>query len=80
MGSLLISVITGAIIGWVGSLVMRTDTSAGIIGDIGVGAFSGVVAALALTSGYLLDALLAAALGATFVTGAHALVRHSQDA
>ena len=78
MGSVLISVITGAIIGWIGSLVMRTDSQAGIVADIGVGAFSGLVAALALsTSGYLLDTFLAAALGAMLVVGAVALVRRA---
>ena len=78
MESVLISIITGAIIGWIGSVVMRTDTQVGILGDIGVGTFSGLVAAVALANDYLLDTFLAAALGAMLVVGALALVRRSE--
>ena len=80
MGSVLISIITGAIIGWIGSVVMRTDTQSGIVTDVGLGAFGGLVAALALsTSGYLLDDFLAAALGAMFLVGALVVVRRFTD-
>jgi uncharacterized membrane protein YeaQ/YmgE (transglycosylase-associated protein family) len=67
MTTALLSLLTGTVLGWIGSLVMRTDTQAGILTDIGIGAFSGLVAALALTSDYALDAFLAAALGAMVI-------------
>ena len=79
MGSVLIAIVTGAVIGWIGSVVMQTDTQAGIFGDIGVGAFSGLVAAMALAPDYLLDSFLSAALGAMLVVGALSVLRRSQD-
>ena len=78
MESVLVSIITGAIIGWIGSVVMGTDTQIGILSDIAVGIFSGLVAAVALANDYLLDTFLTAALGAMMVVGALALVRRSE--
>ena len=75
MVAAVIAILTGTIIGWIGSLAMRTDTQKGILGDIGAGSFSGLVSALALASNYRLDAVLAAALGAILVVGAIALMR-----
>ena len=77
--SVIISLITGAVVGWIGSLVMETDTSAGILGDIGFGAFTGVIVAFVVTSGYLLDSFLAAAFAATLVLGILALARRSAE-
>ena len=79
MGAVLIAIATGAIIGWIGALVMETDTEAGILGDIGVGTFSGLVAAMALADDYLLENFLAAALGAMLIVGALVFLRRSQD-
>lgn len=79
MTTVLLPIITGTILGWIGSLVMRTDTQAGILTDIGVGAFSGLVAALALTSDYAFDAVLASALGAMVILSAVAFVRRSRE-
>ena len=79
MGSVLIAVITGAIIGWIGSVVMRTDSQAGILGDIGLGSFCGLVATVALSQGFLLDAFLTAALAAMLVSGTLAILRRSEE-
>lgn len=79
MGSLIISISTGAIIGWIGSLVMQTDTSAGILGDIGLGALTGGIVAFALTSGYLLDSFIAAAFAAILMLGVLALARRAAE-
>ena len=75
MGSALIAILTGAIIGWVGSVAMETDSQAGILSEIGVAAFSGLIAALALGQDYTLDRFLAAALGAIIIIGTLALAR-----
>ena len=79
MGSLIISFITGAVIGWIGSVVMQTDSSGGILGDIGLGAFTGVLVAFAVTSGYPLDSFLAAAFAATLVLSTVALARRAAE-
>jgi uncharacterized membrane protein YeaQ/YmgE (transglycosylase-associated protein family) len=78
MTTVLLSLLTGTILGWIGSVVMRTDTQAGILADIGTGAFSGLVAALALTSDYPFDAVLASTLGAIVILSAVAFVRRSR--
>lgn len=78
MGSVLIAVITGAIIGWLGSVVMRTDSRAGILGDIGLGSFCGL-ATVALSQDFLLDAFLTAALAAMLVIGTLAILRRSEE-
>ena len=75
MMTAVLALVTGALLGWIGSLWMRTDTNAGILTDIGIGAFSGLVAALALTTDYPFDACLAAALGAMAILSAVAFVR-----
>jgi hypothetical protein len=54
---------------------MQTDSQAGILGDIGLGAFSGLIAALALGQDYTLDRFLAAGLGTTLIVGTLALAR-----
>lgn len=51
MIDLLVWIIVGAIAGWLASLVMRTNTSQGLLGDIIVGIIG------ALIGGFLLDAL-----------------------
>lgn len=79
MESVLIAVVTGAIVGWIGSVVMGSDSQAGILGDIGVGTFSGVVAAVALAQDYVVDSFLSSALAALLVVGALALLRRSEE-
>lgn len=54
----------GALIGWMGSLALRTDTSQGILADIAVGAAGGVFLPLLLGTSATFDRLIAAALGA----------------
>jgi uncharacterized membrane protein YeaQ/YmgE (transglycosylase-associated protein family) len=51
MIDLLVWIIVGAVAGWLASLVMRTNTSQGLLGDIIVGIIG------ALIGGFLLDAL-----------------------
>lgn len=48
---LLVWIIVGAVAGWLASLVMRTNSSQGLLGDIIVGIVG------ALIGGFLLDAL-----------------------
>lgn len=79
MTSVLIAILTGAIIGWIGSVAMRTDSQAGILTDIAAGTFSALVAAVALAQDYLLDSFLTAAVGAMLIVGALALLRRSEE-
>lgn len=59
-----VSLVVGAVIGWLGSLAMRTGTRAGILLDIAVGAAAGILGPLLFGSDYLFDVVLAAALAA----------------
>jgi uncharacterized membrane protein YeaQ/YmgE (transglycosylase-associated protein family) len=54
----------GAIIAWIGSVVMRKDTQGGILLYIAMGAVGGVVGPLIVFAGSLFHSALAAALGA----------------
>ena len=56
------SLLLGGLVGWIGSLVMRTDTSEGIFLDIVAGAIGAVAAALLLAESTF-DSLMAGCLG-----------------
>ena len=56
------SLLLGALIGWIGSLVMRTDSSPAILVDICVGIL-GAVASAWLLGATTFDALMASYLG-----------------
>jgi uncharacterized membrane protein YeaQ/YmgE (transglycosylase-associated protein family) len=58
------SLLLGALIGWVGSLVMRTQSSEGILVDIVVGAIGAGALAVLLGNRSTFDSLLAGYLGA----------------
>ena len=69
--------LAGALIGWIGSLVMRTDTSQGIWADIAAGAAGGVFLPLVLDTSSTFDRLIAAALGALLaLTLTHGIRRY----
>lgn len=53
----------GALIGWIGSLVMRTDTSAGILLDLAAGLLGAIPFAALLGNGSTFDSLLAGGIG-----------------
>lgn len=66
------SLLLGALIGWIGSLVMRTGSSEGILVDIAVGAAGAVALAALLGNASTFDSLMAGYLGSL---GALALLR-----
>lgn len=57
------SLLAGALVGWIGSLIMRTDSSPGILVDLVVGAAGSVASALLLGNFSTFDSLMAAYLG-----------------
>lgn len=59
-----LTLLLGALIGWIGSLVMRTDSSEGIVVDIVVAAIGASALALLLGNRSTVDSLLAGYLGA----------------
>jgi uncharacterized membrane protein YeaQ/YmgE (transglycosylase-associated protein family) len=72
-------VLVGAVVGWIGSLVMATDTQQGILLDIltgALGAFAGLLLFGApISGGGPLERFLASAVGSVIVVAAMALVR-----
>ena len=65
----------GALIGWISSLVMRTDTSEGIALDIAAGLLGAIPFAALLGNNSTFDSVLAGGLGAIAATALLALVR-----
>ena len=65
----------GALIGWIGSLIMRTDTSEGIVLDIAAGLLGSIPFAALLGNNSTLDCVLAGGLGAIGATALLTLVR-----
>ena len=72
-------VLVGAVVGWIGSLVMATDTQQGILLDIltgALGAFAGLLLFGApISGGGPLERFLASAIGSVIVVAAMAVVR-----
>ena len=62
--SILLAMFVGALIGWFASLVMRTDTSEGILIDIAAGLLGAMPMAALLGNEPIFDSLLAGGLGA----------------
>ena len=58
------SLLFGAVLGWVYSVLARTDTNERIVIDVLVGALGAVAAALALGNNSVFDSVVAASLGA----------------
>lgn len=65
----------GALIGWIGSLVMRTDTSEGILLDIAAGVLGAIPMAALLGNNSTFDSLIAGGLGAMIALALLKLVR-----
>ena len=72
-----LSLLLGAFLGWVYSVLARTDTNERIIIDILVGALGAVAVALALGNNSPFDSLVAAYLGAFVALGIVLFVRRS---
>ena len=72
MANYLLSLIVGALVGWVASLITRTPTSEAIALDIGVGALGALVGALLLGRNSFIDAMSASYVGSALFL----LVRH----
>jgi uncharacterized membrane protein YeaQ/YmgE (transglycosylase-associated protein family) len=70
MVGILVGFIIGCVIGWIGSMVMRTDSQGGILADIAAGGGAGTIAAIALGDGYVADSLCAGSIGAAVVIAA----------
>lgn len=58
------AMLVGALIGWITSLLMRTETSEGIIIDIAAGALGAIPLAALLGNDATFDSLIAGGLGA----------------
>ena len=65
----------GALIGWIASVFMRTDTSEGILMDIAAGALGAIPMAALLGNDATLDSILAGGLGAMIALAVLHLVR-----
>ena len=65
----------GALIGWIASVFMRTDTSEGILMDIAAGALGAIPMAALLGNDANLDSILAGGLGAMMALAVLKLVR-----
>jgi len=65
----------GALIGWIASVFMRTDTSEGILMDIAAGALGAIPMAALLGNDATLDSILAGGLGAMIALAVLQLVR-----
>lgn len=73
--TILLAMLVGAFIGWLASLVMRTDTSEGILIDIAVGLLGAMPLAALLGNDAIFDSLLAGGLGAIIALMLLKLVR-----
>jgi len=83
IGNLLAWVIVGAIAGWLASIVMKTNSSQGLLSDIIVGIIGGLIGGFLLTqlgvggavTGINLTSILVAFIGAVILLGVLRLVR-----
>ena len=73
--SILWAVLFGTLIGWVASIVMRTDTSEGILLDIAAGFLGALPLASLLGNNSTFDSVLAGGLGAILALAILHLVR-----
>jgi uncharacterized membrane protein YeaQ/YmgE (transglycosylase-associated protein family) len=65
----------GALIGWIASVIMRTDTSEGILMDIVAGVLGAIPMAALLGNQATFDSIIAGGLGALIALGLLTLVR-----
>jgi uncharacterized membrane protein YeaQ/YmgE (transglycosylase-associated protein family) len=72
------SLLFGALMGWIGSLVMRTDSSEGILVDIAVGAVGAVASALLFGNFSTFDSVMAGYLGSLAGLALLHLIRRAQ--
>ena len=70
-----VAMVLGAMVGWVASLVMRTDTSEAILMHIAVGMLGSIPLAALLGNDAIFDCLLAGGLGAIIALVLLKLVR-----
>jgi uncharacterized membrane protein YeaQ/YmgE (transglycosylase-associated protein family) len=81
--ALLVLIVTGALLGWLASILARTESAGEILRQIGIGLIASLVAGLFVNSGAVLGglSLLALAAGAgtaiVLLVGYHALLRRS---
>lgn len=69
------AVLLGALIGWLASVAMRTNSNEGIVIDIAAGALGAIPLAAMLGNNAVLDSLVAGALGAFIALTVLNLVR-----
>jgi uncharacterized membrane protein YeaQ/YmgE (transglycosylase-associated protein family) len=85
IGNLIAWVIVGAIAGWLASIVMKTNSSQGLLMDIIVGVIGGFIGGFVLTqlgvgsgvTGINLTSILVAFIGAVILLGILRLVRRA---
>lgn len=85
IGNLLAWVVVGAIAGWLASIVMKTNSRQGLLGDIIVGVVGGLIGGFLLTqigvggevTGINLTSILVAFIGAVILLGILRLVRRA---
>lgn len=70
----------GALIGWVASVVMRTDTSEGILMDIAAGVLGAIPMAALLGNEATFDSIIAGGFGAMIALAVLKLVRRRMRA
>ena len=85
IGTLIAWVIVGAVAGWLASIVMKTNSSQGLLADIIVGVIGGLIGGFLLTqlgvggavTGINLTSILVAFIGAVILLGILRLVRRA---
>lgn len=71
--ALLVLIVLGATLGWMASIVTRTEARRAVLQRIGVGVAATLIVGLLVNSGTFLGGLSLTALGAAVVAGAAAL-------
>ena len=69
------AMLIGALFGWLASIIMRTDTSEGILIDISAGTLGAIPLTALLGNDAIFDSLIAGGLGAVFALILLKLVR-----
>lgn len=83
--ALLVLIVLGATIGWLSSIVTRTEQPRGILRQMGVGLLATLLVGLVVNSGTFLGGLSLVALAAAIVAGGaalagyHALTKSRQE-
>lgn len=78
--ALLVLIFTGALLGWIATIIVRVEDRGGILTHVAVGVIGAVVAGVLTNSGSILGGLsavsfLAALLGASLVLAAYVILR-----